>query len=157
MPENTETAVKRIKINANIRMAALMAALTITGGISVNMTDRQIFSHDGKTYLVVTGEEAIERARVLVRQTVYAVPTVQIMPFTNLPEEASGMLALWQETQKAEANRAILALVTNAKKFETALINERGINAILCPAEFANDIRNAQTETGDTLYIYRIA
>lgn len=99
-------------------------------------------------YLVLTDEEADERAEEYILDSVWAFNAKFIIQNSDLPCEAEEMIKSFQESKCEDANETILALISDKDDFVKQAISADG------RGHFMNSYDGEENEQ-DSYYIYR--
>jgi hypothetical protein len=103
-------------------------------------------------YLVLTDEEADEKAEIYISETVWAFNASFIINHSNLPYEAIEMVQAFQREKCEDANETILALINDFDEFVSDAISADGRGDFLSSYDGKE---NEEMVNGETYYIYR--
>ena len=113
---NTETETDFTEIEQKI--AALAAHLdTDADYIDQSDYDDMVFEADGDEYLVCTDDDADERAGETIRESLWAFSPWFIIEHTDLPNDASDMIAGFCAEKCEGANDTIEGMITDLGEF----------------------------------------
>ena len=118
-------------------------------GVEESSFENNAFTVDGGEYLVLTDSEADDRAADDIKQSLWAFNTSFIMSHTELPDEASEMVLMFQERNCESANDTIEALITDLDSFIEDAISADG------RGHFISRYDGNEGESGE-YFIYRI-
>lgn len=148
------SAARKVKAadDDEARKAALAASLGVEPD---EIEESSSFSYDGtfsvgnKEYLVLTEDEADEKAAESIKDSVWAFNPDFIIEHSDLPAEAEEMVRFFQEKKSEGANETLTALIKDMDEFIADAISADG------RAHFMNSYDSKEEEEGDFL-IYRI-
>ncbi|CAB4126624.1 hypothetical protein UFOVP75_18 [uncultured Caudovirales phage] len=106
------------------------------------------FDNSGKTYLVLTDDEANKRARDYIEQSLWAFRPEFIVEHTDLPCEATEMVAGFCQAKCEDANDTIRALIKDLDAFVQDAINADGRGHFMSSYD-------GQEHEHEGFYIYR--
>ena len=141
-------------ITDEARIAALAAFLGEDAGEITLSYDGETFEADGEGYLVLTDEEADQKAEEYISESVWAFNVDFIMSHANLPWEAEEMISAFQDAKCEGANDTLKALIKDWDHFVSDAIMADG------RAHFLNTYdgrENEATVDGQAFYIYRVS
>lgn len=131
---------------------------TIDGDRALNANGEEIEEYmedprgDDK-YIVLTDEEADEKAAQYIRESLWAFNASFIIDHSKLPHEAEGMIKSWQAEKCEDANDTIEALIDDMDVFIEDAISADGRGHFITSYD-GNE--NEETVNGERFYIYRM-
>ena len=105
------------------------------------------------TYMVLTDEEADEKAAEYIKESLWAFNADFIIQHSKLPYEAKEMIESHQREKCESANETIEALIDDMDEFISDAISADGRGHFL---NTYDGYENEETVEGDTFYIYRM-
>lgn len=120
-----------------------------------NLTEVEELDPDdyNNDYLVLTDEEADEKAAEYIKDSLWAFNASFIIDHSKLPYDAIDMIKNYQDTQCERANETIEALIEDMDEFISDAISADGRGHFMSTYD-GNEYE--ETIEGETFYIYRI-
>jgi hypothetical protein len=126
---------------------------TIKGDQAFDADGNEISEFEEENYLVLTDEEADEKAADYINDSLWAFNADFIIDHSKLPYEALEMVQSFQQEKCEGANETIEALIEDMDGFIKDAIGADGRGHFLSSYD-GNE--NEETVEGITFYIYRI-
>ncbi len=126
--------------------------------LTVSPFDDSVFTAGEGEYLVLTDGEAKKRVSEYIRENVWAFRADFLLTHTKLPQEALGMIQIYQEKCE-DANEGLTALVTNMNCLIRDAIALDGRGHFLSPydgKEHEEEVILLKENRKVKFYIYRL-